>query len=361
MQFQLSTKIILILILTMSWTWCDTITYFVGRPKTDVTVTQDTYQQTVFRTETSDAVKMDANIIQRIDYEDAPAVFLDAQNALARGEYEKAVKWYSEALEVAKQPPVVRDWIQHYAMFGQAKAYQGWGERLQNQTHLQSALQAYDKALASKEVTRFYPEIHFGKAQVYITLQEAGKAQDSLEQLNQLVGNLKSDAKDRWQFRVAMLRGELFLAQKNYSSAIQQYQEAKKIAAAQKRTSDLQDSALAIGNIYIQQNDFRQAESYFSRLPQEHPDIREIEAGSKNGLAWCYCNQQKYTQARQLALEVLLRFPQSSQQPMSLFILGRCYQNLAAKEKGAAETAQIYYNWLKTNYPDSEWTKQIEK
>lgn len=345
----------------VSWIWCDTIYYYIGRPKTNVTITSDTYQQVIFRTETSDAVQMDTSVVQKLEYDDTPAVFFDAQNAQARCEYSKAIQWYNSALEVAKNPPVVRDWIQHYVPFYQAKTYQAWAMSSQDSTYFQSALQAYDKALNCKNVTRFYLECYFGKAQIYLQLQEFDQAQQNLDQITKLASDLKADIKDRWQYRLTLFSGDLLLEKKDYSAAVQQYQEAKKIATTQKRNTDIQSAVLAIGNTYIQQSDWKQAETYFTKLPQEYPNMKEVEAGSKSSLALCYFNQQKYLQARQLALEVLLRLPQyNEQQPMCLFILGRCYQKLSEQETGAAETAQIYYNWLKKNYPDSKWTKQID-
>ncbi len=336
----------------------DTIFFQNGTMRSNLTVKQDQYDKIIYDTENVLNITISNHIVTRIEYSDAPGVYIDGQNALLRADYSAATKAMADAIEIAKKPPLIRDWIKHYALFYQARAYHGWAERIRDNSKFQQAIEYYQKTLESDEKGHFVLECYWQKANIYIKLKQYDQATTELKKLSNITQNL--DSKDLWQFRIVFLQGHLAKAKGNFDDAIEQYTEARKIAIAQKRSYDMQEAILAIGEVYIIQKDFSKAENYFSKLIQEYPGQKEIEAGIKNGLAWCSFHQKNYDKARTLALDVFLKYPQVvQQQPMALYILARCYEKISKSAPSTDSPSQIYYDWLKTSYPDSEWAKKI--
>ncbi len=339
--------------------WGDTVYFVNGASESNVTVIADTYQKIAFETADGETVERPAPQVLRVEYADAPVVFLDGLNALSRREYANAVQWLEESLIVAQKPPVVRSWIQDYAAFYQGRAYHGLGQQTRDPDKYRMAIAAYNKALAANANTKFLLYIYYHKAQLWIVLEDINQAKAELIQLSLAVQ--KISAPGRWIFDLAMLQGDVAAREQSYKEAQKCYMAAQKWAIQEKRVHEMLSTVQSIGNLAILQKDFAGAEAYFQKAKQDFAEYKDVEAYVKNGLALCYFHQEKYIQARQLALEVFLKSSNAAQQPMALFILVQCYEKLKDKEKNAAFAAQMYYDLLESVDVEQTWIGQVSK
>ncbi len=338
-----------------SFVYADTIYFKNGGIRSEVTVTKDNYEEVVFHTEYTSEIKMDAGLVSQIEYSDAPAAFLQGKNFSIQKQYEKAIECFLESLEVAKRPPIVRDWIKQYGNFYIARTYHEWADNTLDAEKYRKAIAYYQNTLQEMPDTRFLAESHFHKTQCYLALAEHGLAKESLADMNKAVSRLKT--KIDWEFRLYLLQGDVFLQEKQYNSALEKYEMAQKFAQEKKLSALFNESVMALGNCYLQKKDFSRAENFFQKIQKEsHQADGELQAVVKNGLALCYLEQGQYLQARNLAVEVILQSRQGGkQQSSALFIAGQSYEKLAEKNPASLQSAKIYYELLRLANPDSEW------
>ncbi|NUM34667.1 MAG: tetratricopeptide repeat protein [Candidatus Brocadiae bacterium] len=348
-------KYTILFLCLFSYIWGDTIYFKNGGIRSDVTVTEDNFTEVAFHTEYVASIKMDSSLVSQIEYSDSPAAFTQGKNFYLQKQYEKAIECFNESLEIAKRPPIVRDWIKQYGNFYIARNYHEWADNTLDQEKYKKAIAYYQRLLQGITNTRFLAESHFYKTQCYLSINEHTLAKESLSQMKSAIEQLKSKAD--WEFRLYLLQGDIFLQEKQYDFALEKYELAQNFAQEKKLSAFFNEAIMAMGNVYLQKKDFSKAENFFKRIQKESgSNDNELQAVVKNGLALCHLEQGEYLQARKLAVEVILQSRQGGkQQSSALFIAGQCYEKLAIKNPASLQAAKVYYELLRLANPDSEW------
>ena len=345
-------RLIFILSLMATAVFADTIHYQKGGVRSKVTVIKDTWKEVMYSADSGVPVRIATELVKRIDYSDAPPAYIDAKNAMNRGLYQDAARWFAEALETAKQPPVVREWINQYGNYYLAKAYHEWGNNSFDNEKYRQAISYYRKTLQVAPQTRFLFSCHFGLAQCYLKLQQYSQAAQSLERLKNSLGSRPNPT---WLVNATIWQGRVALEQQQYSLALEHYRRAEKLAQEKQLPLLRNDAILQTGECYIAQKQFTKAEDYFKNIPQQR-DNPSLAAVVANGLALCYLKQGRIDRARELAITIILKYPEAGkQQASAFFIAGRCYEQLADKEKDSLQRAKVYYQLLKIGHSNSEW------
>ncbi len=117
------------------------------------------------------------------------------------------------------------------------------------------------------------------------------------------------------------------------------------------RTYAAQRSLLMRGDLAYGNKDWKSAVSYYTRLADRFPTSYLALVALTNGAA---ADEQQGNTAGAIELDtrILTYKGLAPEIPSAIFSLGRLYE-----EQGDKKNAQVYYNKLVDQYPDSGWTK----
>ena len=161
---------ILILIVVLSLVYADTIHLERGGTYSDVQITKESYTIITYQTSEGESRSLPPSSVKKIDYSDAPSQFIDGKNAFVQGNYEEAIKMLSEAMEIAKEPPIVRDWIEQHGNFYLGRSYHEWAENTADQDRYKQAVSFYEKTVSKQNDSIFLYECHFYSAQCHLKI-----------------------------------------------------------------------------------------------------------------------------------------------------------------------------------------------
>jgi tetratricopeptide (TPR) repeat protein len=352
--------LIFFLLLGICFVSADSIYFKKGLVRNEVQVVEENYQKVMYTEQgRPNPLPASAENVEWIEYSDAPREFSDGRNALNLGDYEGAVAFFRDALEVAQRTQI-RPWLQPYTFFHLGRAYQKWGDSGSlDPEKYETAISYYQKTWESQANTRFLFACYLYFAQCQLQLKNFAAVREKLEKLADLSDKEKNAT---WQFQALLWQGHLDLAQKSYASALSKYREAENLTT--KDGDNLKDEArLAIGQCYVAQNDLAAAKRHFEKMLGDATSKNwELLLGAQNGLAICYLEEGNLTQARRLVIEGVVKYPGAvTQQARAFFIAAECYEKLAAKEAGARARARAYYQLLCAGHSDSEWGRKAAR
>lgn len=330
-----------------------------------VKILQDTYKEVTYLLTTDEkSIKIPLNLatIKWIEYGDAPREFIDGRNAIQQGLYNTAITKLTASLEIAQKAPVVGKWINEYAYYYLAQAYQQMGDSIASgAASYQRALKYYQKVIDANSQTRFLLACYFYSAQCYYHLQAFTDVKKQLAKLLQLCAQ-DNDQYAAWKFRALLWMGHYLSAAQKQRSALDKYREAEQFADNRQQRTWHHEALAAIGNWYIAGKDYNGAEQHFMRMLRSQKKNPEYIVAAKNGLAASYLAQDKIISALNLVIEIIHEYPQAEKQRAhTFFIAAQCYEKLASRETGSRKRAQYYYQLVKIANSKSEWARKANK
>ena len=329
----------------------DEIVLYKGDARTDVTVTDETYEGVVYRQKGIPAPQnYPAAKVREVIYTKRSKFYSFGDDAFAVGDYAKAAEFYKTAAASAK------NWEKQYGLFNVAECL-----RLSNK--LDDAIKAYNELLTAVPKTRFVGDCYERIALCQRALRKPDDAKKTYEQLKGQVTLKNLGA--RWElladFRLLELQEK-----GDPKGALAGYQELQTKAAEFPDVANM--ARLRVGYVMIQEKQIDKARKFFEDIikdRQASSGDMTIVAGAYNGLGTTYLAKPTLTAADyDAALFPFFRtiFHYGDSLKQSELLAEALYQGGICLDSREGENnkkrAKILFSRCAEEFPTSEWAKK---
>ena len=344
-----------------------------GNPVTvSGTVTADTLSE-VLIDQDGNEVKIASELVDRVDWGDAPISFHDGLVYFDRGDYESA----SARFRLAAGDAAARDVVRAAARFRAGDALLRWGYA--DPAHFAEARQELQSFLDEHADNRQLPEARYLLARAEWL---AGESEAAATRLEALFGELQGEtATQGYAPHLCLLAGieaaDAKLQAGDAAGAKELYTRCGEALAAYRATLDESDEALAPifarlqplaaraalgeGFTTLVEGQVRQARTFFEGKLSGNGSVPAAQRfGATFGLAECDFAEEKW-RAAQLAYANISATDHTSRDRVAraLLRLAQCAEKL-----GDSDYRQDHRNWLTTvveRYGDTPWAREARE
>jgi len=344
--------------------WADKIYTSDGKVIDDITIVEEGLENVVYKSGRNERKVASAEVL-RIDFEEEPRIFGEAEGMLQDDDIESAIMVYSDYVDAivsgnAKERR--QKWAPANAAWRVVGLYESIGD-------LPAAAAAAGKVIANFPDSRYVPSAYMAKANDEYWGGNAAAAQKTLGEFRSVINN--KHLSDRWGIECDLA---LILTNDELVGTKRREALAKLADSAGSKYKTVKNRALvAIGESAFADALAKRGSS--SKLVDEA--LKNFEAviadpladeatlaGAYAGRGDCLFQKAAGTSDKALLKQALLSFlrvaavypEQARYVPKSLFYAGRCFDLMG--DEGSSDNAQKFYAQVWFMYQDSPWAKE---
>ena len=314
-----------------------------NQPKVSGTITA-TSREGITLQRRGKEMKIEANTIQSIAYDDEPPVLRLGRSAERIGNLSVALRRYEESAAALENPrPLVKNDLEFFLARCRAKL------AMTDAAELSRAAELLEAFRSSHLTSHHYYPLHNWLGKVYVRQGEFAKAKAVFEVL------ASAPWKD-FQWRAEVAQGELLLGEADYAGAFEHFQ---RVLAGKAETpsekAQQQEALLAKATCLSAQGNYDEAETLLRGLIEDTPaEEAAVQAAAHCALGDSMRAAGKPKDALLAYLYVDLLLPSQQQEhAKALYYLTQLFNQLGQPDR--AGEAQLR---LKTTYPNSTWGKK---
>jgi len=294
--------------------------------------------------------KLAAQDVAVVSFERPPDLFADGLSLLQSGEYENAAASLSKLLSETKDPI-----LRPYALYHLAEAYLNWGSQDKDSPHNKKAIELGEQFLSEYPESRLLP-------QVQLLLGRAQMQSGNYDAAEQILSRLENDARGKfgqdWEIRAKYWEAQNLEAKGNFGEARNIYAS---LAGTVKKASETLNERSILRSEYanleivglqrqgiclLKAGSHDEAERYYQDLRRtaEREGKTSLLPGAFNGLGEIAMAKGDFKTARFHFLNVFVKYFQVPEETLrALFRIGECYEKLDGIEPGARAKAADFF------------------
>jgi len=321
-----------------------------------VEVTKETYSVIKYDL-TSRNVKipqdMSTHKVAKVEYASIPFEYKEASDSFKNGYFEEALTAFKELAEKKPKP-----WVEQYALFNV-------GECLFNLGRIDEALEAYQELMRRVPDSRFVPDARYRIGECYLRKNDKVSAKAEFDGLKEYTTSKGYDPIFEYKAELGLIK--ILELDNNFTAALAGLDELQ-ARVSQTFPEIANEAKLRIGQVYIQQQDFSRAESYFKMiLDDAEGSGPQVLYGAYLGLGNCYYAQNRHKDALEVCyLRIAVANDKGQNVPLpilaeALFKAGRCWDQLREEKPEYANYAQDLYQEVIRVAPGSTFADQAQR
>lgn len=303
--------------------------------------------------------------IRRIRFGDTPAAYTTGRDAVAAGDYAKAIKLFKDA----KADPKVRAWwATVWIQLDSAKAHVAWARQTGDKRKATEAVAIVDAVLREFPDNFFKPDYEITRIEARILAGDLAAAASEAEAFEREVSGW---SEKEWYLRAKLLGAEALEGQGNYPAAISKLETLVSAADSAGRKDWSAEAMIRKGNAILAQGNkdaaLREFRSLVSKIDPTSWTPR-ASASAHVGLGRVLLEHfDKPHEARDHLLTARVEFYSSeraAQEVMAAacYWLGMAAEKLAALgESGAKLEAGRYYQEVIDQFKSSAWVEKAKQ